>query len=345
MAIPALLDELLRASAPSGSETDVITIVRREAAAFATVATDVHGNTTARVDGRPGGRTLALFAHADEIGLIVTYIHGDGLASVAKIGNWDPAGAVGRRVEVHGRGGRVPGLVVRVAGSTKDEPAWTDLRLDLGAPDGDAALALIEPGDPITMKGDPVSLHGGRLMSKSLDNRVGVYAAVETARRLAAAPPAWDVVLVVTALEEGALRGGAAVAARAAAADAAIVFEVTYAADVAGGDPGEWGNTRLGAGPTIFRGPTIHPAVAAGLRAAASAAGIAYTLEAGDHTWSDAEAVQEALAGVPVGLVSVPLRYMHTPNEIVQLSDVEAASRLVEAYARALPLDASFLRS
>ena len=182
-------------------------------------------------------------------------------------------------------------------------------------------------------------------MSKSLDNRVGVYAAVETARRLAATPAAWDVVLVVTVLEEGALRGGAAVAARAVTADAAVVFEVTYAADVAGGDPGEWGNTRLGAGPTIFRGPTIHPAVAAGLRTAASAAGIAYTLEAGDHTLSDAEAVQEALAGVPVGVVSVPLRYMHTPNEIVQLSDVEAASQLAEAYARSLAPDASFLRS
>lgn len=150
--------------------------------------------------------------------------------------------------------------------------------------------------------------------------------------------------LVVTALEEGSIRGGAAVAARAAAPDAAIVLEVTYAADVAGGDPGEWGHTRLGAGPTVFRGPTIHPALAAGLRAAAADAGIDVTLEAGDNTWSDSEAVQEALAGVPVGLVSVPLRYMHTSHEIVQLSDVEAASRLAEAYARALPLDASFLR-
>ena len=122
------------------------------------------------------------------------------------------------------------------------------------------------------------------------------------------------------------------------------MFEVTYAADVAGGDPGEWGNTRLGAGPTVFRGPTIHPAVAAGLRAAAAEAGIAVTAEAGDNTWSDSEAVQEALAGVPVGLVSVPLRYMHTPNEIVQLSDVDAASQLAEAYVRGLPLETSFLR-
>lgn len=124
----------------------------------------------------------------------------------------------------------------------------------------------------------------------------------------------------------------------------AVVLEVTFAADVAGGDPGEWGDSALGGGPTVFRGPTIHPAVAAGLRSAASGAGIEIALEAGSHTWSDSEAVQEALAGVPVGLVSVPLRYMHTPNEIAQLSDIDAACRLVEAYARSLPLDASFIR-
>lgn len=341
--IPALLDELLRASAPSGSEEDVMAVVRREAAAFASVESDVHGNTIARVAGSPGGRTLALFAHADEIGMLVTHVHEDGLASVAKVANWDASGAVCRRVEVCGRGGRVPGVVVRVGGGTGD-PAWTDLRLDVGAADAGEALALIEPGDPLVMTGEPVVLGGGRVMSKSLDNRVGIYVALETARRLAADPVAWDVALVVTALEEGPWRGGAAVAARAVAADVALVFEVTFAADVPGGNPGEWGNTRLGAGPTVFRGPTIHPAVAAGLRAAAAEGGIGYTLEAGSTTWSDSEAVQEALAGTPVGLVSVPLRYMHTPNEIVQLSDVDAASRLAEAYARALPLDASFVR-
>jgi len=302
--IPALLNELLRASAPSGSEEDVMAVVRREAAAFASVESDVHGNTIARIAGSPGGRTLALFAHADEIGMLVTHVHEDGLASVARLGDWDAVGAVCRRVEVRGRAGRVPGVVVRVGGGTGD-PAWTDLRLDVGAADAGEALALVEPGDALVMTGEPVMLGGGRVMSKSLDNRVGVYVALETARRLAADPVAWD---------------------------------------VPGTDAGAWGNSRLGAGPTVFRGPTIHPAVAAGLRAAAAEAGIDYTIEVASVTWSDSEAVQEALAGTPVGLVSIPLRSMHTANEIVQLSDVDAASRLAEAYARALPLDLSFVR-
>jgi endoglucanase len=341
MPVPALLDELLRANAPSGTEDAVMAIVRREAGAFAEVESDVQGNTVARVAGTAGGSTLALLAHADEIGLVITHVHEDGFASVAKLAGWPPKNAVGRRVVVLGRNGPVPGVVVR-ASAGDDDPKWSGLRLDLGAPDRGAALALVEPGDPAVMIGEPVELAGGRVTSKALDNRVGVYAALETLRRLAADRPAVDVVLVVTGLEETGLKGGAGVAARALAADVAVVFEVTYAADAPGVDPGEWGDSRLGAGPTVFRGPTIHPAVSSGLRAAADSAGVAYTLEAGQSTWSDSEAVQEA--GTPVGLVSVPLRYMHTPNEVVQLSDVEAASRLVEAYARALAPDVSFLR-
>jgi len=341
MALPSLLDELLRATAPSGAEDAVMAIVRREAAAFAEVESDVQGNTRARVAGTAGGRTLALLAHADEIGLIVTHVHEDGLASVSRLAGWPAKSAAGRRVTVLGRNGPVPGVVVRTTKGEKD-PDWTDLRLDIGAADAAAALALVEPGDSGVVSGDPVELAGGRVMSKSLDNRVGVYAGLETLRRLAADPPAFDVALVVTAREETGLGGGADVAARALGADVAIVFEVTYAADVPGVDPGDWGNSRLGAGPTVFRGPTIHPAVAAGLRAAAEGAGIAYSIEAGKSTFSDSEAVH--VAGTPVGLVSVPLRYMHTPNEIVQLSDVDAASRLVEAYARSLEPDASFVR-
>jgi len=341
MALPALLDELLRANAPSGSEDAVMAVVRREAGAFADVESDVHGNTVARVAGTSGGRTLALLAHADEIGLLVTHVHEDGLASVSKLANWPAKLAAGRRVVVLGRGGPVPGVLVRTTTGDGD-PEWSDLRLDVGAPDAETALALVEPGDSAVMDGEPVELAGGRVMSKSLDNRVGVYAGLETLRRLAADPPSLDVALVVTGLEEIAVEGGAGLAARALAADVAIVFEVTFAADTPGSDAGSWGNSRLGAGPTVFRGPTIHPAVAAGLRAAADAASIPYSLEAGQSTWSDAEHVHAT--GTPVGLVSVPLRSMHTPNEIVQLSDVEAASRLVEAYARSLAPDVSFLR-
>jgi putative aminopeptidase FrvX len=339
--ISELLDALLRAHGPSGTEDAVMQIVRREASSFAEVSHDVHGNTIALVRGTSGARTLALHAHADEIGMIVTHVHDDGLASVGKIANWEASRAVGKRVSVLGRDGEIPGVVVR-SDSSEAAPSWTDLRLDIGASGSEEALALIEPGDPIVLTGAPVELAGGRVMSKSLDNRAGVYAALEAVRRLAADPPEWNIALVVNALEEGSLLGGATVAARAVVADAAVVLEVTYAADAPGADPGAWGQARLGGGPAIFRGPTIHPALTAGLRAAADEAAITYTLEAGSVTWSDAEAVQGE--GVPVALVSIPVRYMHSPNEIAQLSDIDAVSRLVEAHARSLDASISFAR-
>ncbi len=339
--IPPLLDELLRAAGPSGTEDEVMAIVRREAAALGEVEADVHGNTIVRVPGSGGGRTLGVFAHADEIGMIVTHVEEGGLLCVARLGSWKASEAVGRRVVLLGRGGRVPGVVVH---GGEGEPTWTAVRVDIGAVDGDAARELVEPGDPGVLVGDPVALGDGRVMSKSLDNRVGVYVALEAARRLAAKPASWDVAVVVNVLEEGEVRGGSIVAARRAAPDVALVLEVTYAADAPGAEPGEWGNSSLGGGPTVFRGPTTHPVVTAGLRECARTASIPVVLEAGPETWSDAEPVQEALVGVPVGLVALPLRYMHSPSEIVQLSDVEHAIALVEAYARSLDADVSFVR-
>jgi endoglucanase len=342
MAIPALLEELLRAAAPSGSEDEVAAIVRREAAGFgAVVEADVLAGTIVRLPGAPGGRMVGLFAHADEIGAIVTHVEDGGLLTVAPLGSIDARRLLAQRVEVLGRGGRVPGQVVR--GATGDVE-WTQLRVDVGAVDRAEALTLVEPGDPVVLWGPPVELAGGRVMSKSLDNRVGVYVVLEVARGLAVQPAAWDVAVVVNGLEEGPLTAGALNAATRVQPEVAVVAEVTFAQDVPGGDPAEWGNTALGTGPTVFRGPTCHPAVAAGLRAAAADAGVDVTIEAGRSTWSDADDVQWLGAGVAVGTVAVPLRYMHTPSEVVQLSDVEGAIAVLESYVRSLPLDASFLR-
>jgi putative aminopeptidase FrvX len=305
------------------------------------VEADVHGNTVVRVAGATGERTLGVFAHADEIGVIVTHVEEGGLVCIAPLGTWKAGDAVGRRVVLLGRTGRVPGVVVH---GGEGKPSWAAVRVDVGAPDGDVARSRIEPGDPGVLAGDPVQLEGGRVMSKALDNRVGVYVALEAGRRLAADPPSWSVALVVNVLEEGDVRGGSIVAARRVAPDAALVLDVTYAADAPGAEPGAWGDSSLGGGPTVFRGPTTHPVVVAGLRTSADAASIPVVIEAGRETWSDAEPVQEALVGVPVGLVSVPLRYMHSPHEIVQLSDVEHAIDLVVAYARSLDAEVSFSR-
>jgi putative aminopeptidase FrvX len=338
--IPPLLEELLLAPGPSGFEDAVHAVVRREAGGFgADVAGDVLGSTTARVSGTGAGRTLALFAHADQVGLIVRDAVPAGLLTVTKLGGWSPASAAGQRVRVLTRDGELRGVVV---GPEQGEPAWESLRVDIGAADREDALGLVRIGDPIVLDGRPELLHGGRIASAALDDRAGIYAALEALRRLAAAPPAWDVVLVVSTQEETGTHGGARAAAQALAPDVAVVVEVTYDADAPGPEP--WGDARLGGGPTVFRGAVVSPIVGDGLLAVAEQERIEIGLESGQETASDADDIFTAGGGIPCAIVCIPLRYMHSAAEVVQLSDVEAASRLVEAYARSLGDDDSFVR-
>jgi endoglucanase len=331
--IPPLLEELLRAPGPSGREEAVAAIVRREAAPLAAeVEADVLGSTVVRVRGSAGGRLLALFAHADQVGLSVRRVRGDGLLEVAKLANWGAAAALHQRVEILAAGSRVPGVVTRTGSG---EPEWGDLLVDVGASSEEEGLALVSPGDPAVPVGPPLALAGGRLAAAALDDRAGVYAAFEALRALAADPPAWDVALVVTSQEETGTHGGAAAAAARLRPDVALVVETTFADDAPGG-PDAWGDVRLGGGPVLFRGPVVHPGVVDGLIAAAEDAGIPFSVEAGASTWSDADDVFVAAGGVAAALVSIPLRFMHTTSEVVQLSDVDATARLAEAFARRL---------
>lgn len=342
MAIPPLLDELLRAAAPSGREDAVAAIVRREAAAFgADIEADVLGSTIARIRGTGGGRVLAIVAHADQIGVCVTHVFDDGLLGVAKLANWEAANAVGQRFSILSADGVVPAVGVRVGEGTI---AWEQLRLDIGARSGESAHEIVRIGDPAVLAGPPVELAGGRVLAAALDNRAGLYAALEAVRRLAVAPAAWDVALVASTQEEGDAEGGARPAVVTLGPDAAVVVEVTYATDATGADPVEWGRHDLGDGPAVFRGPVVSPIVTDGLLSVAAAEDLRHCIEAGRATSSDADEVFAAHTGIATGMVSIPLRSMHTAHELADLADVDATSRLLEAYARSLEQDTSFLR-
>ena len=340
MQIPPLLDELLRAHGASGHEDAVQAIVRREATAIgAEVESDALGSTIATVRGTTGGRTVALFAHADQVGMVVRGAGEDGLLTVAKLAGWRPADAFGQRVRIGTPGDEVHGVVV----APRDgEPSWETLRIDVGAVGRADALELVRPGDPVVLDGAPELLPNGRLLSAALDDRVGIFSGLEILARIAAERPAWDVALVVSGQEETGTHGGARVAAERIAPDVAIVIEVTYAGDAPGVAP--WGDVRLGGGPTVFRGPVVSPIVGDGLLAVAAEEGIAVAIESGHATATDADDVFTTGAGVACGIVCVPLRYMHTAGEIAQLSDVDAAARLIEAYVRSLDAGVLLLR-
>ncbi len=237
--------------------------------------------------------------------------------------------------------GTVPAAAVRVG---EGALSWEQVRLDIGADSAEAALALVAVGDPAVPVGPPVELAGGRLVSAALDNRAGLFSALEALRRLAADPPDWDVALVASTQEEGQAAGGARAAAERLRPDAAVVVEATYGTYAAGHDVVGWGSHDVGDGPAVFRGPIVNPVVAGGLIEVAVDEGILHCVETGHETSSDADEVFVAAGGIPTGMVSIPLRSMHTANEIAVLSDVEATARLLEAYARSLGPDASFVR-
>jgi putative aminopeptidase FrvX len=336
MSVPALLDALLRAHGPSGHEHLAFDPVRAGAAdvAGAVVETDTVGNVVVRRDGRGGGPLLGLYAHLDVIGLAVAHVRDDGLLAVHTLGSWRAAIGYGQRVAIAARAGLVPGVV---AAATKDDERreWADLLVDVGARDGDDARALVRPGDPIVVDVPPLELANGRVAARSLDNRVSVYVALEALRRLAEEPPAADVAVVASAHEELG-HAGAFAATYTLGPDVALVLDVTYATDVPGTDPEEAGDHRLGGGPAIFRGPAVSPRLFDLLVAAAEDEGIPYTVEAGAKTFTDADHTHLSRGGVATAVVSVPLRNMHSPIEVVDLGDVEACVRLVTAFARRL---------
>jgi putative aminopeptidase FrvX len=344
MSIPRLLEELLRAHAASGHEEAVQAIVRREAAAVgAEVESDVLGSTIATLRGSltgSGRRLIALFAHADQVGLVVRGAGDDGLLTVAKTATWLPTDAWRQRVRVLTRAGEVRGVVVGERSETG--PRWDGLRIDIGAASREEALTVVRPGDPIVLDGAPEELRNGRILATALDDRAGVFACLEVLRRLAADPPVWDVAVVVSTQEESGPYAGARSAAERLRPEVAIVVEVTYASDA----PGEsaWGDIRLGGGPAILRAPVISPTVSEGLMAAADALAVPFSIESGQESYSDADGLSGIGGGIACGMVSIPLRYMHTAGEVAQLSDVDAASRLVASYVSSLTAETSFLR-
>jgi len=340
MAIPPLLEELLRAHGASGHEDAVQAIVRREAAAIgAEITTDVLGSSVATIRGS-GGRLIALFAHADQVGLVVKGAGDDGLLTVAKTASWLPADAWRQRVRIQTTAGEIRGVVVGERSDTG--PAWDTLRIDIGAATRDEALSVARPGDPIVLDGAPEDLRNGRILATALDDRVGIYACLEALRRLAQDPPAWNVAVVVSTQEESGEYAGARAVAERLRPEVAIVVEVTYASD-APGEPA-WGDIRLGGGPAVLRSPVISPIVSDGLMAVAQAQELPFTIETGQEALSDADGLNGIAGGIACGMVSIPLRYMHSAGEIAQLSDVDATSQLIEAYARSLTAESSFLR-
>jgi endoglucanase len=340
---------LLVASGPSGHEEEATRVWRDAASAFAEVTSDTLGTSYARVRGGNDAPTLAIVGHIDEIGIAITNIEESGLLSFTTVGGIGPETLHGQRFELLTANGRVPAALARkrlYPEQVRDRGRLehTDLHLDIGAKSREDAEQLVRVGDAGVWGGDPVELPSGRLLSKALDNRLGAYIALEAARRIGESGAQVDAVAVAAVQEELGTYGARA-AAFGLAPDIAIVVDVTPATDVPGGNPQRAGAIELGMGAMIARGPTLNKTLTDLLSDIADAEGIAHGFEVySRETHTDADEFHLARAGIPTGLLSVPTRYVHTPNEMCDLADVEAVIALIAAFASRLTPETSFVR-
>lgn len=345
------LKSLLDTPGPSGFEVGPARIWRQEAERFAdSVWCDVSGNSVAVLN--PDASPKVMFAgHIDEIGLMIVHVDDDGFLYFATIGGWDPQVLVGQRVLIATSNGSVQGVIGKkaihlVKTDERDKVSKpTDLWIDIGATNKQQALERVQVGDPAVLDVPTASFPGDRLVSRSIDNRIGAFVVLEALRLLAKDRPPGAVYAVATTQEEIAWTGGGArTSAHGLAPDVAVVVDVTHATDHPGVEKKELGEFHLGGGPVLSRGAVVNPRVFELLVQTAQEEKIPFSVAAAPRdTGTDADAIYTSHRGIPTGLVSVPNRYMHSPNEMVDAADLEHSARLLAGVARRITADTDFV--
>jgi putative aminopeptidase FrvX len=341
---PRFLTDLLHARSPSGYEGEAQAVFDRHVKPVAdSYSGDALGNRIAVLNPK-GDPTLMLAGHMDELGLLVTYINKDGFVYFDTIGGHDRTVISGRRVLIQTANGIVKGVTGKRAIHLMDEadrkkvPEIHEIWIDIGARSKAEALERIAIGDAATYDHEFELIHGSIGTARAFDNKVGAYVVGETLIRLAkdAKKPAARVVAVATSQEEIGCRGATS-SGYSVDPQVSLVVDVGHATDHPDCDNRKYGETKLSGGPILCRGANINPLVFENLVKAAKKLKIPYQVESDPRpTGTDARAIQIGRGGVATGVVSIPLRYMHTPSEIVDLEDVERCVKLFVEFARGI---------
>ncbi len=332
-----ILADLINAISPSGYEGPVAKIWKAEASRFAEkVWTDAHGSSHAVV--HAGGRPRVMLAgHYDEIGFQISYIDDQGFLWVQALGGWDSQIAQGQRVQIMTQKGIVRGVIGKLAihmqtvEQRRQVTGIKELWVDIGAEDREDAQNMVAIGDPLVVDHGFGNLANGLAVGRAFDNRSGAFVVLEATRQLAGMSPEAEIHAVATSQEEIGLRG-ARTAAYGADPDAGIAVDVTFATDHPGMDDAVKRENliKLGDGAVLTCGPIMNPNLYGLLLKTAEAEKIPHQINSEPSgTGTDANALQLSRAGVPTCLVGIPLRYMHTPCELISLSDLDHCSKLV----------------
>ena len=330
-----ILIDLLRTPSPSGRETAIIDKVETYLKNFVDeVNRDAYGNLIAFKRGT-SSKKLMLSAHADEVGMMITYIDNYGFIYFQEIGGIDTNLLPGQKVEIHNHQGIVHGVIGKKPIHLQDRDAKAkdydaeDLWIDIAAKDKADAENRVEIGDYITYQTQPICLNEDVWSSKALDDKVGLLTLIEVAKSLKDKRPVMNIYLGASFQEELGARG-VRTATMSIEPDFGIAIDVTHATDYPTCSPQKSGEIKVGAGIVIAKGPNIELNLGRKMLYLAKQHDVKYQIEPiARPTGTDANFMQVTGRGVKTALLSIPCRYMHTPNEIVSLVDVNEGVKLL----------------
>lgn len=334
----AFLDELLKTPSPTGFEIPGQKVWMRHMNTIADrVLTDAYGSAAAFIDNPGITKTVMIEAHADEIGMLVQYIDENGFLYISRIGGSDPSIARARRIHIHNKKGTVEGIIGNTAihlqskdNNTKT-PHWRDLFVDIGASTREEALTMVQIGDPITYVDQIEWLNDEIITARALDNRIGSFIIANVLENLIKKRKKLKVnVVALNAVQEEIGGFGARMMTHRLRPDLAIVTDVTHATDTPGINQKEHGAIKLGSGPSLTRGVASHPSLTEFVMQVSESSKIEIQYEAaGVRTGTDTDSIYHVRDGIPSVLISLPLRYMHSPVEMAHVGDIDNTINLI----------------
>ncbi|HET7628012.1 MAG TPA: M20/M25/M40 family metallo-hydrolase [Bacillales bacterium] len=329
----AFLFDLLATASPSGHEAAIQKKWMKHVEPFADqIKTDAAGNSIGVVNPRAKFKLL-LAGHCDEVGFIINRIDENGFIRFTELGRVSHKPAIGMKMDILGSGGRITGVVGVNAehhGGITDDFDFEDLYIDCGAKSKEEMQCWVKVGDPVVYKREAETLLNDRIAGRGLDNRTGAFIVAEVLKAVAGKVNADVGVYAASTVNEETNMGGAYFAGAGVKPNMAIACDVTFATDYPGVNRNKHGEIDLDGGPVLAKGAPINAKLNRRLEEAAERKGIGVQYELTPRmTGTDADRIRVTGRGVPVALVSLPLRYMHAPVETVSLKDIEEEIELL----------------
>lgn len=346
------LEELLVTPSPTGFESAGQKVWKNYVEEYADeVQTDTYGSAVAKLNTSFDVITVMIEAHCDEIGMIVQHITDDGYVFINKLGGSDSTIARAKRVFIHSRNGIVSGVVGNTAIHLQDkkngggkQPEWKDIYVDIGAKSREEALKMVQIGDPITYTDDYEYLSDDIITGRALDNRIGGFVIARVLQNLQQRREELNVnVMALNSVQEEVGGYGARMMSYRLEPDMAIVTDVTHATDTPGIDNKQHGLIKLRKGPVLQHGGANHPKIVDFLEKVSDNKEIEVQHEATSvRTGTDTDSIFYQKTGIASALISLPLRYMHSPVEMASMKDVNALIKLMTESVLSLEPDQTF---